>query len=259
MRILKNRTTIGVACIILSFLICFLIAPLLGDSMKARTEIIRVTKDVKKGEVITSDKIEKITVGGYNLPENIFKESEDVVGKFANGELQKGDYILFTKVANKPTLEDEYLYKLSEGKQAISVSIMGFAEGLSGKLRSGDIITLISTEYADKDKTIVYPELQYVEVLAATSNKGEDNEELDANKDKSEDGSLPSTVTLLVNSEQAKKIAELEACAKVHISLVCRGDEEKAKELLDEQELIISLQDIEDEDMVDTGGEELAD
>ncbi len=45
MRFLKNRTVLGVLCIVLSLIICFAVTPLFNKAMSEKTEIIRVVKN----------------------------------------------------------------------------------------------------------------------------------------------------------------------------------------------------------------------
>lgn len=49
MSFLKNRTVIGVVCILLSLIICFVVTPLFNQSMSERAAIVRVVKPVEKG------------------------------------------------------------------------------------------------------------------------------------------------------------------------------------------------------------------
>ena len=56
-------------------------------------------------------------------------------------------YIIRSKVAEEPAAENAYLYNLNGEKQAISVSVKAFANGLSGKLISGDIVSVIAPDY----------------------------------------------------------------------------------------------------------------
>lgn len=55
MSIFKNRTVIGVICILLALVICFGITPLFNQSISQKAEIVRVTKDIHAGELITKD------------------------------------------------------------------------------------------------------------------------------------------------------------------------------------------------------------
>ena len=46
MKIFRNRTVIGVLCILLALIICFGVTPLFSRSASEKTEIVRVTKDI---------------------------------------------------------------------------------------------------------------------------------------------------------------------------------------------------------------------
>lgn len=240
--IIKNRMVLGISCIVLSLIICFGLTPLFNGALKAQTEIIRVTKDIRKGEAITEDKIEKVKVGAYNLPNNIVKTTAEIKNMYAACDFMKGDYILNSKITNDPYKEDGYLYKLDGTKKAISVSIKSLALGLSGKLQSGDIVSIIASDYGDRRETLIPPELQYVEVLAVTTAKGVDESTQAAEKTNEEEKQLPSTVTLLVNTTQAKILADLEAKSKIHLALSYRGDENNTKKFLDAQDDSIKKQ-----------------
>jgi hypothetical protein len=84
-------------------------------------------------------------------------------------DLFPGDYILTAKLSDMPASENAYLYNLSGDKQAISVSIKSFAGGLSGKLISGDIVSVIAPDYKKQGLTVIPPELTYVEVIGVTA------------------------------------------------------------------------------------------
>ena len=83
---IKSRTVIGLICIVLSLFICFILTPMFNSGLKAQKEIIRISSDMKKGEVITDAKLEVVKVGAYNLPQNIIKRKEDVIGKYINSD-----------------------------------------------------------------------------------------------------------------------------------------------------------------------------
>jgi len=240
MSFLKNRTMLGVICIVLSLLICFALTPLFNQSVSQKTSIVRVVKDIKSGDQITKDMVQTVEVGGYNLPENIVRQSDTVVGKYASADLSPGDYILSTKLTDVPAAENAYLYNLNGGKQAISVGIKNFAEGLSGKLISGDIVSVIAPDYKKQGSTVIPPELTYVEVIGVTASTGYDTNSEKSSKDNGQDEKqLPATVTLLVSPEQAKILAELEAYGKLHLSLVYRGSKENAARFIDLQDKVI--------------------
>ena len=232
MSFLKNRTVVGVICILLSLLICFGLTPLFNQSVSQKAEIVRVVQPIRAGDEITESMVQIVEVGGYNLPEDVLRQKESAVGKYATADLAVGP-----KQA-APAAETAYLYSLDGSQQAISVSIKSFAEGLSGKLQSGDIVSVIAPDYKQQGQTVVPAELQYVEIISVTASSG-----YDANTgepvDEEDDKELPDTVTLLVSPEQAKVLAELEAEGTIHLALVYRGDRENADKFLTSQDEII--------------------
>ncbi len=240
MKLLKNRTVLGVICIALSLIICFAITPLFNAAKDQTTEIIRMKKDVKIGQEITAKDIEVVEVGAYNLPSEVIRSSEEVVGKYVSSELVKGEYVLPSKISDTPASENAYLYNLTGEKRAISVTIPSFAGGLSGKLISGDIVSVIAVDFREKGETVVPDELQYVEVIAVTDKEGYDEGEVVVTSDGEEEADLPETVTLLVTPEQASILAELEAEGEIHISLVYRGTSDNAQKFIAAQEKLLS-------------------
>ena len=235
MKIFRNRTVIGVLCILLALIICFGVTPLFSRSASEKTEIVRVTKDIKEGDEITAEMVQTVEVGAYNLPQNLMTDKKEVVGKYATADLAAGDYILSSKLSAVPAAENAYLYNLDGKKQAISVTIKNFATGLSGKLESGDIVTVIVADYQGKGETAIPPELQYVEVISVTASSGYDANTGEVVDEKE----LPSTVTLLVTTEQAKVLAELEQDSELHLALVYRGTPENAAKFIAAQDSLI--------------------
>ena len=235
MKIFRNRTVIGVLCILMALIICFGVTPLFSRSASEKTEIIRVTKDIKEGDEITAEMVQTVEVGAYNLPQNLMTDKKEVVGKYATADLAAGDYILSSKLSAVPAAENAYLYNLDGTKQAISVTIKSFATGLSGKLESGDIVTVIVADYQGKGETAIPPELQYVEVISVTASSGYDANTGEVVDEKE----LPSTVTLLVTTEQAKVLAELEQDSELHLALVYRGTPENAAKFIAAQDALI--------------------
>jgi pilus assembly protein CpaB len=235
----KNRIVIGLLCIITALIICFGLTPMFNDALKSKVELVRVTTEIKKGDQITAGMITAVETGGYNLPGNVVYKADDVVGKYANTDLYKGDYILESKLSDTPMLKNEYLNKLNGKNRAISVTIKSFAAGLSGKLERGDIVSLIASDVGEARKTLIPDELQYVEIIAATDSSGNDRSAQEK-LDDGEDRELASTITVLATPEQARLLAELEQTGKLHAALVYRGGAENAQKFLDEQGKVLA-------------------
>ena len=237
MSIFKNRTVIGVICILLALVICFGITPLFNKSISQKTEIVRVAKAVSAGDQVTADMVQTVEVGSYNLPADVYHDAASVVGKYAVADLAAGDYILPSKLSDAPAAENSYLYNLDGTKQAMSVTIKSFATGLSGKLKSGDIVSVLVADYQETGKTVTPPELQYVEIISVTASTGYDANTGEATAE--DEKELPSTVTVLVRPEQAQVLAGLEQDAKIHLTLVYRGTQDNAQKFIDTQDALI--------------------
>lgn len=236
MKLFRNRTFLALVSILTAAALCFVIAPSVSKASDRQTQIVRVTKTIPEGTAVTSGMITTVKVGGYNLPNNILKDPQNVIGKYTTAELQPGDYILSSKVSDKSS--SSYLSGLDGTEQAISINIKSFAAGLSGKLQSGDIISLIVSNYGDGKQTLSPPELKYVKLLAATTAQGVDTDQVkQSGKDDSEDQSknIPATLTLLVNSGQAAKLVDYSANGSLYATLVFRGAEDQAQKYLDMQ------------------------
>lgn len=233
--ILKNRIVVGLACIIAALIICFGLTSMFNDALTSTAEIVRVNTEIRQGDQITAKMVTTAEVGGYNLPSSVVYRMEDVVGKYANADLFKGDYILAGKLSDTPQLKNEYLTGLDGTNRAISVTIKSFAAGLSGKLERGDIVSLIASDVGDLRETLIPAELQYVEIIATTLSDGTDSDM----QEEEEDTGLASTITVLVTPEQARLLAELERDGNIHAALVYRGGSENARQFLDEQARVL--------------------
>ena len=239
MSVFKNRTVLGIACIALSLVICFAVTPLFNSSLSQTAKIVRLTQDVAEGTQITERMVQTVEVGSHNLPDTIIYNAESVVGKYATADLFAGDYLLPDKLADTPSTENAYLYNLDGSKQAMSVTIKAFANGLSGKLQSGDIVSVMVADYEGTGVTTTPPELQYVEIISVTASTGYDANTGETTSDEDEK-ELPSTVTFLVSPEQARVLAELELDSKLHLALVYRGDADTAAEFVAAQDDLIT-------------------
>ena len=65
---MKNRTVIGVICMVLAVAVTFLIAPLVNRLSTDTSEVIRLASDVKQGVQITADHLEVARVKTDSIP-----------------------------------------------------------------------------------------------------------------------------------------------------------------------------------------------
>ena len=57
---------------------CFVALPTIARQTNGKTEIVRITQPVLKGEQVTKENAEVVEVGGYNLPANVAHSLDDV-------------------------------------------------------------------------------------------------------------------------------------------------------------------------------------
>ena len=138
-----NRTVIGIICIVSALLICFGVAPVVNRISDGKVAIVRVVRQVEAGAVIGADDVAVVEVGRHNLPGGLVTKTADVIGKCAKSDLYAGDYILKDKLTGTEKTAKDLLGNLGSGKKAISVTIPSFGNGFSGKLRTGDIVSII--------------------------------------------------------------------------------------------------------------------
>ena len=246
---MKNRTIIGIVCIVLALIVTFAVAPMVNKISDSRTDIVRMKKDVDQGHLISDDDIEIVTVGSHGLAIDTITKKEDVIGKFAACDLKVGDSLFPSKLSLTSDSADDVFHTLNGEKQAISITISTFAGGLSGKLENGDIISLIVFDN-DTNEAFIPAGLTYVKVITTTTQSGFDKDEVTPNEDGTYE--LPTTVTLLVNPAQAQMLVEYENTGVIHADLVYRGDSKTAQKFLDAQDLYFEMLKAEDEEPNDS-------
>lgn len=229
---MKNRTIIGILCIVIAVAITFLVAPLINKAASGQTEVLRLKADVRQGTQITKDRIETVKINKGAVSAGTLTKPGEVVGKYAASDLYAGDCIKKAKLTDNANTASDVLAALDGTKVAVSVTIDSFAAGLSGKLQNGDVVSLI---VVDKNSNATIPgEFKYVKVITTTTAGGIDQDSVVKNEDGSYE--IPSTITVLVNNTQAKLLARYESDYTVQVALVYRGATETAAKFLAKQE-----------------------
>lgn len=233
-KLIRNRVFIVFICGILAF------GCILGYANSVRTEaqkvqVVRVKAPIAKGDKITKDMLEIVTVGGFNMPQDVTKTVDQAVNKYAAADFAAGDYILSGKLSNQELSANDRLSQLDGNRLAFSISIKDFSDGVSDKLRSGDIVSAVISE---KGKVNIPKELTYIEVLTTTTAKGVDTDS--KKKSDTQDQDNLKTVTLLATPAQILQLTNYEDNAEIHLALVFRGEQETAKKFLDKQNEVLS-------------------
>lgn len=233
---IKNRTLFAIIGAIVAIVILLVLIPLVTNASVKTVDVLRLRADVPRGTQLTQAHLETVSVPVQALPSGCLKNSADVIGKYAAAQLYAGDYLSSAKLNGVSNSADDVLETL-DGRLAISVPAASFAGILSGKLENGDIVRFYITV---DGKTFVPGALQWVKVITTTTGTGIDRDQIVENEDGSYD--MPSTVTVLVSNAQAELLAHYASGASMHLALVSRGDEQRAQQLLAEQEAYLENQ-----------------
>lgn len=241
---MKNRTVVGVICIVLALVLCFGIAPLIGRLTDGTVEVARVKTGVTiaGGSVISEEQIEKAKAKKSDFSDGIYYTYSEFSAKFLQNtgdsyvgtpyavyDLTAGEYIAKAKVSENGIAADAALENLS-GKMAISVNV-DFSGCLSGKLDRGDIVSAIIV--SNENGADIPEELHYIKVISLTSATAVDKDDMQP----ADNGGLSesiSTVTLEVNEEQAKILASHDG--EITFALQCKGTSGMAEEYLKMQD-----------------------
>jgi pilus assembly protein CpaB len=172
---MKNRTIIGTICIILAVTVMFGISPIVNKMASGKMQVVQVTKRIEQGQVITAKDITKVEIGSYGIKDGTIKDEKKIVGKFAASAIVPNINIYPEMLSNTADSADDVFKTLNGTQQAISITISSFANGLSGKLQNGDIISVIAVS---NNESIIPAELTYVKVITATTAKGTDSDQL---------------------------------------------------------------------------------
>lgn len=221
MKIVRNRIFLAVICAALALVFLLVFAGANSTSDKLITGY-RLGGNAVKGSQITESMLVPETVGAYGMGQ-LLTEKEDVLNHYTTSDLLKGQLLFNENVSEIPVSEG--LQSLGNGRVAYTVTSNSAAASMSGKLVSGDVVSV----YVNREGiSELPPELTYVEVLYATTSEGTDQN----------DGETPSditTVTLLVTPKQALKLTDYEYNANIHLALAYRGSSEIAQQFIDKQ------------------------
>lgn len=235
----KNRTVIGIICILLALGLILGALPVINALSSEKKQIIRVTTDVGIGTQISEDKVEMIEVGGYNLPENVITDPSQVIGKYALCELKPGDYIFSSKLSDTAASLDAGLHTVQPGEVVMTIPTDG--SSLSSYLENGDILTLLFNDpNSKKNNPYVEPSVNYVRILTTLAD-GVPREK----QSPTENGSYPapSEIVLILTKEQADVISQAKASGiSIGYYLVCKYNDKNASKYIEQQNAYLKKQ-----------------
>lgn len=234
----RSKTLIGGLCIAVAVAVGIGQWYLVNVVSTAAVPVVCAKTDIPAGTKITGNMLEVKKMGKLNLPSNISGNTAKIIGAYANTDIQPDDIVTGGKLSGSSPA-----YALQDGQMLYSVSVKNLADSLSGKLQSGDIVqVVVPTQNTGNNNVPVGSDtlaaLQYVRVETVTASNGLSTDTGNQPASSSASSTQPATVTLIVNQQQVNAIASL-GSSEISFALVSRGDEAKAKALLEEQTALL--------------------
>lgn len=216
MKIFQNKIIVGVICIVIAAVLAFLLLPTLNKGKNGTVTVIKFQQPVVAGTKIEETMLGEKEVGGYGLPENVIKDKQQLIGKYANCAITPDELILSSKISDYAA--DEKLDAImANGQMLITVSLDSVAASVGNHLQRGDIVSIIS--YAD-NVVNAYEELKNLEVYSIENDDAQNLDEVQGNEEVEQ---IASSITLIVNQAQAEKLVLAEYSGKIHAVFMKRG------------------------------------
>ncbi|SET59766.1 pilus assembly protein CpaB [Natronincola peptidivorans] len=134
-------------------------------------EIVIAVEDINANTVVSANMVElKEIPAAYKHP-NAVTDVKEVTGKIALIPITRGESILSNQVISSGEHKQGLAYKIPQGKRALSIAV-NEVSGVSGLLKVGDRVDIITTINAGEDPPITYTlvVLQDIEILAVGRN-----------------------------------------------------------------------------------------
>lgn len=245
MRFLKNRFVIGCLCIIVAFAIGFIGVPLLSNSANEKITVVIAREFIPKGSEITSSMLTEHNISRGDVPYSsgsfytVINQSGNASDMavfvqggskmYASCDIYANDMITTQKISSQYPYTDMAIRTLDNEHFAVSAGVSSLSAGVSGKIREGDVLTLLI--YSNNDSVFVDSYLNYVKVISVASSEGS---EISDSAD-SKSSKIPSVITFEVNLSQAMLLAEYNSSYGIHYALAARADTDKANQLIETQ------------------------
>jgi pilus assembly protein CpaB len=233
-----SKTLVGVICIIAAIAVGAAQWYLVNVTSTAAVPVVCAKVEIPSGTKITANMLEVKKKGRLNLPSTIAGNTDNVVGSYADTDIQPEDIITGGKLSDRAPG-----YVLQDGQMLYSVTVKTLADSLSGKLQNGDIVRVAVPAQNTGNNAVAVGNsdelkaLQYVRVESVTASNGQsvDNGNQSAS---ASSNNQPATVTLYVNEKQVDALTAL-GSNEISFALVSRGNESEAKTLLAEQSAVL--------------------
>lgn len=211
----KNRTIIGIICILLAFAVLLVALPLINTFSDKKVTIVRPKVEISQGHQILPEELEEIDVKVYNLPDDALHSIGEVQYKFATCNIKPGDYIFSSKISESAATFNDVVYSLKNNETMLTISAKN--DALARYLENGDVIELLfdgNLKENGKDLIVSYKldAIRFVRIIALFAN-GVPREKRTV--DESGTYAPPDEIGIVVTIDQADLIQKLNATGAI--------------------------------------------
>lgn len=259
LKFLRSKLFISLILLALAAVLTFILLPQLYGSQQATEDVVQFIDDVNAGTQISEDMLATKKIGRYGVDSAVITKKSDIVGKYAAKDIRHDSNLYSDMFADDWSEVDGAVDTLlKEGDKLITLSLSTGAQSIGGQAKPGDIVDILTQKPATvkldeynqpvgdtekiememttllKDVVVYKLQNQALEDVTSLNRKFYSIQQENDGSEKDFDSSLvPAYVTVVVNDEQAVKLANQEYNGKVHMLL--HPKIEKAEETSEDQ------------------------
>lgn len=233
----RSKLFISIILLIMAALLTFVFLPKLYGSQSETVDVVQFIDDVNVGTKISPDMLVTKTIGKYGVDASVIKTKEAVVGKYAANDIRRDTNLYSDQFVDAFEEADGAIDQLlQKGDKLVTVSLATGATSVGGMVKPGQYVDVLTEKRSEQDYYTEDVEMELVELLrnvrvyklqnsamediSALQRQWKSLLELNNGSETSFDSSLvPAFATLIVNDEQAIKLAEQEYDGKIHLVL----------------------------------------
>lgn len=227
-KLFRSKAFLGCICLVLAAAIAFLLLPRFYASQSATVNVVRVSRDVPAGTVITSDMLTTAEVGAYGLPEMVVTSADEAVGKVATETLYAGEMIWQERLMSEEDYlasEEAHTKGLSAGMCLVTLELPSASSGIAGVLRAGYIVDVYECSMSGDSSYSITKCLSSMYVYDVLNSNLESLNELDAKHDaapaenNTDYDFKPAYVVFRCTEAQAQTLICLERAKSLYLTL----------------------------------------
>lgn len=231
-KLIQNKLFIGVLCIVLAAAIAFLLLPQYYKSQAATENILRVSRDIPAGTVITDGMVTTSEVGAFGLSSDVLRADEKVTGMVASENLFAGEYLSGKRLMTKEDYEAASIHSaksLDNGMCLLTIEFPSSSAGVAGVLRGGDTVDVYEfikgKNEAGEEVSFTELAMSGIYVFDVLNRNMQSLSELDAQKEALLEGDnttfdfAPAYVVFRCLQDQILTLVRLERTDALHLAL----------------------------------------